>query len=128
MLQALSCVKVETKDNGDQVVVTFNQENGLYTEWPVIDNGESISIDKANGVSYMLRTNVIIEEYKDRHMLLEPTLNSLRSDVLNRVQKGMENYALAMSKRANLKNSMTVYKPLMEIDYAQDMNKPLSTF
>ena len=37
MLQVFSCVKIERNEcDGSHIVVTFNVETGLYTEWPVV--------------------------------------------------------------------------------------------
>ena len=82
VLAALACVKVHGRDK----VCTYNQQSGLYTEWPVVkkkDNKGNVRLDEDGlpildvktelGISFMYKNVDIILEYNGKHMLLQPT-------------------------------------------------------
>ena len=82
VLAALACVKV----HGSDKVCTYNQQSGLYTEWPVVqkknkkgnvryddDGFPMLDVRTELGISFMYKNIDIILDYNGKHMLLQPT-------------------------------------------------------
>jgi len=147
VMQALACVKIVGKDK----VCTLNQDNGLYTEWPIVvvkdkrgnpldrhgnllmegsDQEPQMRVNTSDGSSH------VIFDFSGQHLLLQPSFGMLKADIFSRIFSRMSTFKLEMSLRKNLKITdpnrplyyPEVYKPLCSIDYSQSITNPLSTF
>lgn len=91
------------------------------------------------GTSFMYKNVDIILEFNGKHMLLQPTYGMSKSSVAQRIYYRMSNFKLCMNQRKTIKKAKKggqvlpyyypdVYKPLMAIDYGQNISDPVSMF